>query len=375
MSMMTIAVLLVVRHRTGSYGLAGAASAAHTLTQASMTPIVGRLVDRRGQSYVLPKLLVLFLTGIALLVIAAGTHAPVVLLFAGAVIAGAGQLPFTSLVRTRWTHLLRDSPQLTTAIALESSADELVFTLGPVIVTGLAVVSPLLAPIVAGALAVAGTIPFVAARASEPPTFAVGAGSSAWRIPALWVVICSGMLIGMLFGACEVSMIAFAQRHGAGGLSGLLVGLIALGSGVAGLWYGARTWRLDVAVRYRLAIAALAVLTLPAIAATNLWQMAPAALLIGVSIAPIIIASSGIVSRVVPQSALTEGFTWQSTGINVGLAGGAALGGLLIDSFDVRAALIAAVIAASLASLVAFSGSRLIAPRPAERKQLADVSG
>jgi MFS family permease len=374
MSMMTLAVLLVVRHRTGSYAVAGAASAAHTLTQAAVTPLVGRLVDRRGQSAVLPKLLVLFLAGLTLLDIAAGMHGPVALLFAGAVIAGAGQLPYPSLVRTRWSHLLGTSPQLSTALALESAADEAIFTFGPVLVTGLSALDPLLAPILAGTLAVAGTVPFVAARASEPPPFAAGTGSAAWRIPAVWVLIVTSMFIGIVFGSVEVAMVAFAQRQGAAGLSGALVGLVAFGSLLAGLWYGARHWRRDMAVRYRLSIATLAIGSLPAVAASTLWQMAPAALLIGVSIAPTLIAGSGLVARVVPASARTEGFTWQSTGINVGVAVGAALSGLLIDTFSVRAAYLAGPVAAAFGALVALLGSGLLAARVAGEPSLVNLT-
>ena len=362
MAMMTIAILLVVRHRTGSYGLGGAASAAHTLTQAAMTPVVGRLVDRYGQSVVVPRLLAVFLAGIAVLTIAAATHAPVAVLFAGAVVAGAGQLPYPSLVRSRWTYLLVSSTQLSTALALESAADEAIFIIGPVVVTALSAWDPLVAPLLAGALALAGTVAFVGARSSEPPPFAVESGTAAWRIRAMWVLITSSVLIGVVFGNVEVAVIAFAQRHGASGLAGLLLGLIAFGSMAAGLWYGARRWRLDIAVRYRLSLATLAVGSLPALAAMTLWQLAPAALLIGVSIAPTLIASSGLVARVVPASSRTEGFTWQSTGINVGAAAGAALGGLLIDAFSVRVAFVVGPIAAGLGALVALSGRRLLAP-------------
>ena len=143
MAMMTIAIVLVVRHRTGSYGIAGAASAAHTLTQAAVTPFVGRLVDRYGQTAVVAKLLALFLAGIAIITIAAAADAPIGLLFVGAVTAGAGQPPFPSLVRARWTHLLLDGDRLSTALALESSADEAIFIVGPVVVTALAAWSPL----------------------------------------------------------------------------------------------------------------------------------------------------------------------------------------------------------------------------------------
>ncbi len=370
MSMMTIAVLLVVRHSTDSYGLAGAASAAHTLTQAAMTPLVGRLVDRLGQSRVLPKLLGLFLTGITLLVIATATDAPVWLLFAGAIVAGAGQLPYPSLVRTRWTHLLGSGPQLSTAFALESAADEAIFVLGPLLVTGLSVIDPIWAPIAAGVLALAGTVPFVAARASEPPPFAAGTASSAWRVPALWVLIAGGALMGTVFGTVEVTVIAFAQEHGHAGFSGALLGLIAIGSLVAGLLYGARQWKSDLAKRYRVSTAVLAFGTLPAVAVSTVWQLAPAALLIGVAVAPTLIASGGLITRVVPVSARTEGFTWQSTGINIGVAGGSALAGLLIDTFSTRAAFLAAPVAAGLAALVAVLGRRLLAPRTAAPAEL-----
>ena len=108
----------------------------------------------------------------------------------------------------------------------------------------------------------------------------------------------------------------------------------------AGLWYGSRQWRRDIAVRYRLTLATLAIGGLPAVAAMSLWQLAPAALLVGVSIAPTLIAGSGLVARVVPASSRTEGFTWQATGINAGVAAGAALGGVLIDAISVRSAFV-----------------------------------
>ena len=363
MSMMTLAVLLVVRHRTDSYALAGAASAAHTLTQAAITPFVGRLSDRLGQSKVLPKLLLIFLTGISLIVGAAATRGPVWLLFAGSVIAGAGQLPYPSLLRTRWAHLLGSSPELSTAMALESAADEAIFVMGPLIVTALSAVDTLLAPIVAGVLALLGTVPFVAARASEPPPRGAGTGSAAWRIPALWILILGGAFVGTVFGCLDVSMVAFAQKQGHAGLAGALLGLIAFGSLVSGLLYGARRWKSDIARRYQLSTAAMAIGCVPAVFVGSLWQMAPAALLIGVAVAPTLIASSGLVTRVVPVSARTEGFTWQSTGINVGVAGGAALGGLLIQSFSTQAAFLVGPIAACLAAGVAILGNKLLAPR------------
>src|SRR3978361_995769 len=121
MSLLTIPVLLVVRARTGSYAVAGAASAAAALTQAAVSPLLGRLADRRSQSAVLPGLLGLFLLGLTILDLTALTDGPVAGLFLGAVLAGAGLVPFSSFVRARWAHLLSgDESSTSTALALES---------------------------------------------------------------------------------------------------------------------------------------------------------------------------------------------------------------------------------------------------------------
>ena len=83
----------------------------------------------------------------------------------------------------------------------------------------------------------------------------------------------------------------------------------------------------------------------------------------GLSIAPTLIASNGLVARVTPLGSRTEGFTWQVTGINVGAAAGAALGGLFIDAVSVRAAFLVGPVAAALGALVALAGRRLLSPR------------
>lgn len=373
MSMITIAVVLVVLDKTSSYALAGAASAAATCTQAAVAPLLGRLVDARGQSAVVPGLLAVFLAGIALLVGGALTDGPTAVLFVGAVLAGAGLIPFGSLVRSRWAHLLADGEgRLSTALALESVADEAVFVLGPVLVTGLAVVEPLLGAVAAAALATVGTAVFLGARSTEPPRRSGARGRPAWTFPGLWVVVASSVLIGVVFGALEVSIVAFARGHDAAALSGVLLGLIAFGSMVSGLWYGTRAWRRDLAERYRTTLATLVVGALPAVLAPTVLWMAPASLLVGLSIAPTLIASNGLVARIMPADTRTEGFSWQSAAINIGTAAGSALAGSLIDGFGVRAGLGSIPVAAALAAVVAAAGARWLIPAA---REVADPAG
>lgn len=57
------------------------------------------------------------------------------IMFIAAGVAGACIPPVSSMLRTRWTYLLKGSPRLPTALAFESVIDEFTFIVGPVLVT------------------------------------------------------------------------------------------------------------------------------------------------------------------------------------------------------------------------------------------------
>src|ERR671912_290587 len=129
---------VMVSELTGSYGLAGAVAAAALLGEAVAAPRLGRLVDRYGQRRVLFLSLVVHSIGTLALVISAQLSAPNWVLLASAALSGAAALQVGSLVRARWSALVGGSPVLEAAFALESILDELIFVLGPALVTALA---------------------------------------------------------------------------------------------------------------------------------------------------------------------------------------------------------------------------------------------
>src|SRR3712207_5716564 len=133
-SMRALGSVLMVSLLTDSYGLAGAVAGAALLGEAIAAPQLGRLVDRHGQRRVLLMALVVHFTGTLALVLSAQLSAPTWTLFATAALSGAAALPVGSLVRARWSALLKGSPALEAAFALESTLDELIFVLGPVLV-------------------------------------------------------------------------------------------------------------------------------------------------------------------------------------------------------------------------------------------------
>src|SRR5215470_12038466 len=118
MSMLGLGTIVLVQSLTGSYGLAGAVTAAAAVCFAAGAPVAGRLADRAGQ---------------AGLVAAATAGGPRWALFAAAVPAGAAFPQLPAMVRARWAALLGEGPALQTAYALESVLDEVICIAGPVL--------------------------------------------------------------------------------------------------------------------------------------------------------------------------------------------------------------------------------------------------
>ena len=123
LSMVGLGCVLLVASETGSYGLGGAVAAAGAVTTALAGPVIGRLADSRGQRRVLlPVLLIFVVSGLAFLA-AVKQDWPVWTVFLSAGVSGACIPPVSSMIRVRWTHLLRGSARLPTALAMESVVD------------------------------------------------------------------------------------------------------------------------------------------------------------------------------------------------------------------------------------------------------------
>src|SRR5262249_26909362 len=207
--------------------------------------VAGRLSDRAGQARVLVVSLAVHLAGLAALVAAAVADAPRWALLVAAVPAGAAFPQLPAMVRTRWASLLAGDPALQTAYALESVLDEVVYIAGPVLVTILAAhLFPAAGLGGAAVLGTPGTLWFAGLRRPEPPRRRPGRGGGpgAMATPGLRVLAGVFAMTGVIFGALEVAMIAFAAGHGARALAGPLLALSAAGSLLAGLWYGTRDW-------------------------------------------------------------------------------------------------------------------------------------
>lgn len=369
MSMVGIGIVLLVSAVYDSYGIAGRVSAVHVIAWSIFAPQIARLVDRRGQARVMRPFLAVAGLALAVLVVAATLHAPTWVLYAASAISGATFGSIGAMVRARWSHVLDDARRLHTAFSLESALDEVVFVVGPVAATLLATsVAPsagLVVPLIA---AMAGGYWFLSQRRTEPPANAKADGV---RAPS--VMRSGGMLslaaifaaIGVIFGATDVSTVAFAEEQGSKALAGPILAVFALGSLIAGLLYGARHFASPLWRRFLVGVVALAAGVSMFVLVGTLWQLALVMFVTGFAIAPTLITANGLIQQLVPPTRLTEGLTWGGTSLGVGVSVGASVAGNVIDASGARAGYLVIVAAAALAVVLAAASIRALRERAA----------
>jgi MFS family permease len=130
-----------------------------------------------------------------------------------------------------------------------------------------------------------------------------------------------------------------------------------------GLLYGTLHWRASQRRRLLLGNLFLALGLLPLLLAPTVLWMAPAALLAGFAISPVLIVVFGLVEDLVPPAMRTEGFSWLNSGLGVGVAGGFAVAGAVAEASGARAAFGIALGGALAAGAVALVARDTLLPR------------
>jgi predicted MFS family arabinose efflux permease len=324
---------------------------------------VSRLADRLGQTRVLFPQTILHAVTLVALIMAARGEAPGPLLVALGAAVGASMPQIGAFARARWTALLPGDRRVDTALAVESLIDEVVFIVGPVIVTTLATsVSPVAGMVTATIIVVLGCALFISQWSTEPAPRSAAAdheSTHAIRRPGLLVLVAVFFGLGGLFGMTEVGVVAVTREADHAGTAGTLLALWATGSLVAGIAYGAAHWRSPARQRFMAGVAAMAIGTVVIAAAAGSLPLLTAALFVGgMATAPTLITGNTLVPLVVPASAVTEAYTWLGVIIFAGAAVGSPIAGALIDHHGGRAALWASTVAGALALLAAIVGRR-----------------
>ncbi|MFG3103824.1 MFS transporter [Streptomyces sp. NPDC048182] len=359
-----IAIVLFVRAEGGSYSLAGALAAVYGVSNAVGQPVLGRLVDLHGQPRV--QLPAAVLSAAAMAVFAfAGTGSPL-LAHAAVALSGLFTPPLEGGLRALWPSVLRQEGQVHTAYAMDAVAQEVMFTVGPLLVTVcVALWSPQAALLALNALGVLGALSVVVSPPSRAwrsaPREAHWLG--ALRSPGLLALLGAFLFIGMALGSITVASVPYADGHGGDAVYGWLMAALGLGALVGGAVYGARRWAGSPARRLRWLVALLAVCYLPLLLMPGALAMVALTALAGVFLAPCIACAFVLVDLHAPRGTVTEAFSWLVTTFTVGASVGTGLAGPVVEAGGALwgFALPGAAGAASLAVLLC-TGRVLAAP-------------
>ena len=362
-AMAPIGIVAMLSQTQGEYWLAGAVSATFALTNAFVAPQISRLVDRFGQTSVVAPATIVSVLAFLALIAAANRDWPVWTLFVSAFLAAA--MPsMPAMLRARWTEIFRGRPELNTAFAFESVADELVYIAGASLSVGLSVaLFPEAGMLTSTLFLAAGTAAFILQRSTEPrvrPAEEAATGS-AIRLRPVQIITLALIFVGAIFATAEVSAVAITKELGQPGAASLVIGVYAVGSFVVGLIIGALNLTMPLQRQLAIAVAIIALTTVPLLFADTVALLALAVFVSGLAVSPTFITAFGLIERRVPEAMLTEGITWVMTGIGIGMAFGAFATGWVVDTFGPRNGFWVSVAAGTAALLTVLLGQRVLA--------------
>lgn len=353
------AILLLVQTKSGSFVTAGIASALYVAGLATVSPLLGRMIDSVGPLRVLRVCLSIYPVMLCVLVGLVAMQAHPVTIALAAYVAGAALPPITICMRTLFPRALNDPALLQTAYSVDSVVVESVFVVGPAIVSlFLAAGYPSGAVLLAAVAAGAGTLWFMRTPAIRHWVVQPRAKSGQRGILAqrgLLLLYGATLFYSVAFGLYEVGVTAFATQRGTPAAAGIALALASLGSALGALAYGAHHWQMPLRKQFLIALGLMALGALLVAPVSHIYLYMLMNFFAGVPMASVIATQSLLLSRLAPQGMLAESFTWGGTCLLGGISGGIALGGVLAEWIAPAWILVAAAASTATAALMSLT--------------------
>ncbi|MZD10598.1 MFS transporter, partial [Streptomyces sp. SID5785] len=327
-----IAIVLFVRDEGGTYSLAGALAAVYGVANAVGQPLLGRLVDLRGQPRVqLPAAVLSALAMTAFALVGTGS---LVAAYAAVAAAGLCTPPLEGGLRALWPSVLPRADQVHVAYAMDAIAQEVMFTVGPLLVTVcVSLWSAQAALVVLNVVGVLGALSVVMSAPSR--TWRSAPREAHWlgalRSPGLLALLSAFLFVGLALGSITVAGVSYGDEHGGDAVYGWMMAALGLGALVGGTVYGARQWSGAPERRLRGLVALLALFYAPLALMPGPVAMVALSALAGVFLAPCIACAFIVVDRHAPQGTVTEAFSWLVTTFTVGGSVGTAVAGPVVE--------------------------------------------
>lgn len=344
LGMLSLAILLHVQARTGSYAVAGLVVACTSIGEAIAMPMTSRLLGRIGMIPTLVSAAVV--NGICMLALAF-VHVPASVLMGLGFLIGASVPPLLPAARSLYPQMV-PGDGLRALFALDTTAQELIWVIGPVAATFLAsAISTAIPLLFSAGVTIAGTAWFLLSARRLRPRIdrSVVAFGRVLVNPAVILAMVASLALVASFMALEVGVLALFGNHNLS--AGLALGVASLGSLIGGVLFGHR----HLGVRGLATSMTVVAVGTAVFGMVDGWALQLAALFAsGLGFAPALAALYVMVSREIAEQSAAEAFGWLNSGALVGGAIGTALGGVVVDHYGSFAVI---MVSAALAMLAA----------------------
>ncbi|RPE77551.1 MULTISPECIES: MFS transporter [unclassified Frondihabitans] len=329
-------VLFFVQAYSGSFATAGFASGLAIAAMAVVSPLFGRIADRRGQRGALIVAAVAHPVMVALLICLGAWRAPTALVCVVVVCVGGSIAPVGAFMRARWSGQLGVTPLLQVAFSLEAIADELVWVFGPALAALVAgTISPSAGLVLSALFGTAGAIWLL--RGADvavipPPTSGPRHTFRPWRSRRLVGVLLANAAVGVIFGVNDVTVVSWTTSIGAPQIAGLVLTAYSIGSVTGGFLMGLVPGRIPAYRLFVVSSLALGVFWGALSLAPNPYWLFPIGLFAGATITPFTISTNRVVHDAVSPTVFTEALAWVSAFVVGAMAFGSFIGGVVDEA-------------------------------------------
>ena len=314
-----VAILVAVSASSGSPFFSGVATAVYVLVSSIAAPFWSHRMDVLGQQGILK--FVGFLQGFMwfALALACTVSASYFLLIACCIILGALSLDIGSVVRVRWKLALVNEDKFITALFIESTVDEVMFALSPILVTLAATVSPTIAPAVVGLGPIVGWTGLGMHKHGMQMIAIARTSQRKWNWGNLpWLFMLIFLTIGCLLGSIEVLLVNNAMKIENPISAGLALAAWASGSSAVALLLGPKLAIYDQRIILLVGLIVMTSFTSLLVIANSSLLTLIICFIAGTGAAPTFSAGFALVSIVSKDGQLTENLSWLTSCMGVG---------------------------------------------------------
>ena len=344
-AMDALAIILFVQSVDGRYAIAGSLTAVAALVTVISSPLWSKAADHFGQRIVLSTAIPIRIFAIITFISLVMNSAPVWSWFVAIFLAESASVSIGSMTRRRWAYVLGGDKKdvLSTSYTFESLLDEFIYILGPVITTAVVAAIAPSAGLILGVLFLLVGVPLlISHRNSDPGVEHRHVGTklkSVFRNQKLQAVAIPLTIAGGAFSAVNICVVAFSEERGAKSISGVLLGIWAVGGAVSALINGSITWKISHGARYVGYMVGMALVSLSFPFINNFYVLGLALFLQGLCIAPLLPNGLSLVTDSVSPSQMTQAITLATAGIPLTGSLSSFLSGVVIDNYGASTAL------------------------------------